>query len=150
MHFFFFLHLDPSNCVSVLTWRKSDKLGGMFRIHGGDFTCLAWEWRNSVQAWGSCSMHESWQPWGWVASSVVSTLKLNISLSSLENVSKITMCICSVLFYMVVYWFWWQNESFAGKKILFISTFRLNLILQLKLWHHLQLLIEAFKFYKLK
>ena len=44
-------------------------LGGMFRIHVGDFT-------NSVQAWDSRSMRESWQPWHSQTSGSSQTLNL--------------------------------------------------------------------------
>ena len=71
----FFLHLRPSNCVSVLTFKKKWQakknlkkrlyfpscvrfyiLGGMFRIHAGGFYMLG------VRAWEIVSKRESWQP----------------------------------------------------------------------------------------
>ena len=73
--------MHPSNCVSVLTLRKKvtskkKKKSHVF-LDAWDFTCLAgcfafmreilhaWceSMRNSVQAWDTCPLRESWQPW---------------------------------------------------------------------------------------
>ena len=79
------LFLRPSNCVSVLTLRKNDKqkkkrkkkvmfslMREIFHVwrdvlHScGGFYMRIYAWRervrNSVQAWDSRSMRESWQP----------------------------------------------------------------------------------------
>ena len=74
----FFLRLCLSNCVLVLTLRKTDRQKKRlcfpwyvrFYMIAGCFAFMreilhAWREsvRNSVQAWDSWSMLESWQPW---------------------------------------------------------------------------------------